>query len=653
MANYTKPTQADWKNRYPGLKKVGSELKGPCPNCGGTDRFHVRTDGVIGCRHCGDYKAILKSAGFWVDNKSNPPDVDFKNGKFDPPFDTSKYPADPARREYRWTINGTMGSEYTIVRTERPGKEKQIRKVPAGVKLKPGEKWRPYVVNDSPEKRILIVEGHKCVDSAAKNLSDYTIATSDGAIHENDWSFCTDREVIIWPDNDKTGFDKRDKVAKAVSPYTKDIGFVAAFGDPESGDDVVDAIERKVNLRLWVAVADKYEVDDTQTTEPDGRKRYVSFSPTILTDDSIRQAKRKPDVIRGVATGKFGIMAAAPGTGKSMLGLKMCAAVASGKSILGFEPLDQDGQNSLFVSLEEDSDEIALRWGAIKQVYDVDIADRLHIVGEDDLQFHDQGIDNFVTGAVYDLAELIAQTQAKFVVLDPLSQWRLGGEDNATFSLFSSAMKQLCKDCKTTIMVLHHVRKPPPGFKAESHNADAIRGASDLRGAARTILLVDWEPKIAPNVITVSFDKVQYGESKIKMPPLVFNRELVETENETYETGVLIEYKPPHELPMPPYQVDEYRNALVDLFADTESYRSDIQANEWLGVALADSLGIDIGTGRKAAERTNEQNQAIQTMKTNIAKLVRMELIRPTHTDYEYKNRTTNRVKVYKKGSKL
>ena len=48
------------------LKKQGSELVGPCPNCGGTDRFHVRLrDGLFGCRQCGDWRRILDAAG-WV-----------------------------------------------------------------------------------------------------------------------------------------------------------------------------------------------------------------------------------------------------------------------------------------------------------------------------------------------------------------------------------------------------------------------------------------------------------------------------------------------------------------------------------------------------------------------------------------------------------
>ena len=60
-----RPTLEQWRTACPSLTMRGRELVGPCPNCGGTDRFHVRQDGIFGCRGCNDYKAILAAAGFW------------------------------------------------------------------------------------------------------------------------------------------------------------------------------------------------------------------------------------------------------------------------------------------------------------------------------------------------------------------------------------------------------------------------------------------------------------------------------------------------------------------------------------------------------------------------------------------------------------
>ena len=72
MARGDLPTYADWQRVAGalGLRRKGAELVGPCPACGGDDRFHVndrRRDGtaaLFGCRqcHCNDVAAILRAA---------------------------------------------------------------------------------------------------------------------------------------------------------------------------------------------------------------------------------------------------------------------------------------------------------------------------------------------------------------------------------------------------------------------------------------------------------------------------------------------------------------------------------------------------------------------------------------------------------------
>ena len=56
------------------LAKKGKELVGPCPDCGGTDRFHVTVEGersgLFGCRKCEGYVNILKAAGWEIRQKA-------------------------------------------------------------------------------------------------------------------------------------------------------------------------------------------------------------------------------------------------------------------------------------------------------------------------------------------------------------------------------------------------------------------------------------------------------------------------------------------------------------------------------------------------------------------------------------------------------
>ena len=64
----------------PGLKRAGKQWQGPCPNCGGTDRFRVLVDGKFFCRQCCPdgrdpqaMKAILAAAGLEASQANTPP----------------------------------------------------------------------------------------------------------------------------------------------------------------------------------------------------------------------------------------------------------------------------------------------------------------------------------------------------------------------------------------------------------------------------------------------------------------------------------------------------------------------------------------------------------------------------------------------------
>lgn len=60
------PSVADWVQRL-GLRRQGGEFKGPCPICGGVDRFHVKQGRIrvmAGCRQCQAHIKDLHSATF-------------------------------------------------------------------------------------------------------------------------------------------------------------------------------------------------------------------------------------------------------------------------------------------------------------------------------------------------------------------------------------------------------------------------------------------------------------------------------------------------------------------------------------------------------------------------------------------------------------
>lgn len=61
-----------------GLKRAGSEFKGPCPLCGGHDRFHIKTgaqhDLILLCRQGCSYSDIMRE----LENRRLVPKGDYK-----------------------------------------------------------------------------------------------------------------------------------------------------------------------------------------------------------------------------------------------------------------------------------------------------------------------------------------------------------------------------------------------------------------------------------------------------------------------------------------------------------------------------------------------------------------------------------------------
>lgn len=71
-----------------------------------------------------------------------------------------------------------------------------------------------------PDAPVLVVEGEKAADAAAKRFPDYVAVTSPGgckAAAKADWSPLKGSKVTIWPDNDAAGIGYAENVAKMLT----------------------------------------------------------------------------------------------------------------------------------------------------------------------------------------------------------------------------------------------------------------------------------------------------------------------------------------------------------------------------------------------------------------------------------------------------
>jgi predicted P-loop ATPase len=108
----------------------------------------------------------------------------------------------------------------------------------------------------NPDKRVLIVEGEKCVDALLTlNQSIYEpISWPNGTNSYNraDWSPIHGRHVLIWPDADPPGIKAAHEIAKLLSPHCPEIK-ILQVPDNKNGKDVADAIAAGFN---WKRILD-------------------------------------------------------------------------------------------------------------------------------------------------------------------------------------------------------------------------------------------------------------------------------------------------------------------------------------------------------------------------------------------------------------
>ncbi|NDH69425.1 MAG: hypothetical protein EBY22_16310, partial [Gammaproteobacteria bacterium] len=76
-----------------------------------------------------------------------------------------------------------------------------------------------------PEAPVLIVEGEKTAESAKALFPDHAVVTWSGgcgSVHKSDWSVLKDRNVVIWPDNDKPGLKAAAKITEILNQQGND-----------------------------------------------------------------------------------------------------------------------------------------------------------------------------------------------------------------------------------------------------------------------------------------------------------------------------------------------------------------------------------------------------------------------------------------------
>ena len=335
------------------LRRVGTELIGPCPLCGGSDRFSVNPKKQVwNCRGCavgGDNIALVKH---------------LDGSEFDAAVTAIAGERPNGRANGEWHpvasyhyLDAEFGEHLRVDRLEGPatgpGKPRKsfpqawwvkghgwVNRKPAGFLAIP---YRlPELLDSDRSEPVWIPEGEKCVD-ATRSLGAAATCNPGGA---GKWTpelneYFRDRIVALPPDNDAPGLEHVRKVASSLYGIAREIRIVTlpGLGDKE---DIADLIERggtRDQLDKLFDWAPIYEPPAGVYQEPAGGLREAparakrvhwrtgEIVPRDLCDERFEPLRYVvPDLIPEGVT----LLVGRPKLGKSWFILQVCTAVATG-----------------------------------------------------------------------------------------------------------------------------------------------------------------------------------------------------------------------------------------------------------------------------------------------------------------------------------
>jgi putative DNA primase/helicase len=274
------------------LKRVGSELVGPCPKCGGKDRFAVNLKKQVwNCRGCGQHGDVIALEMF-LDGCDFPGAVEklsgqkkrSANGEHRVRSAASNGEADH-RISYAYCEPETGTVRYRKIRIERPDGSKTFAIEP---KQRGGSEPLLYggerLADLSEGQPLLIVEGEKKVDRL-RALGAVAVSGDTGA--KSKWlpshaQLLRGIDIIFWPDSDEPGERYIEAAARCLNGHAASLHVLRPFGPPDGrkGRDICDWEGGPAEFAALVEGAELWQGPLLFPPPPDGDARDGRLSGT-------------------------------------------------------------------------------------------------------------------------------------------------------------------------------------------------------------------------------------------------------------------------------------------------------------------------------------------------------------------------------------
>jgi putative DNA primase/helicase len=283
----------------------------PCPACAGEDRYRWdRDDGPGGwyCNQCGG-KDHAGGAGSGMDLLTRVMGWDFKQAcrRIEQHLGidtTAPIPEPPtAGAEQFWRYSET----FYVCRFPDPVKGKKIRPLlwngSAWVWKSPAKPRPLYWARRSAAAPVMIAEGEKAADAAAKLFPDHACVTWPGgtpSVDKADWSALQGRTVTIWPDADDVGRKAAAQLARILLGLRCTVQVVNPSEKLPQGWDLADGLAEGMTPAQAAGIVARFaKAIELPAGVPDAEPA------TAPTTEPAREIRPAPFACLGFDNGKY------------------------------------------------------------------------------------------------------------------------------------------------------------------------------------------------------------------------------------------------------------------------------------------------------------------------------------------------------------
>lgn len=485
----------------PNLKKESAtSLCGPCPKCGGDDRFFYNTEKQkFSCRHCYEGQGDLIDFHQWLHDKSYKElcqEYGVGNGNEGTNFVdylTTKRGISQALvqdcirsgllwgQEYGKPAKPAVGVRYTDLqgKASDSGGKKVMQFI-----LMDGSGDKPFkagcnsseelffIAGQSPEKAgtIILTEGVIDALSAVSVMPDVCgLALGSSTLYRKARALKKYQiKIVIAHDNDEPGEKFKQKVVDALG------GAFAVKWAEDDPKDLNDLLKAGKTNRLRDLLLDTIAVEPSKEKElePDPEqvnkfaKRFISGADL---DKQFMETLNQGHLIEGVLPENsfLSLLYGSPGTFKSFIALDMSLSVSAGVNWQGHKTK----QCHVLYSAAEGQAGALKRIYAWKKYHNIETVDNFTLMPMPCLVDNKSELDQFIN-AIKSMPVVPA-----VVVLDTLAR-SMTGDENSTSDMgkIVHAAGRITEETGAQVLIVHHTGKDE---KRGPRGAIALLGATD------------------------------------------------------------------------------------------------------------------------------------------------------------------------------